>query len=465
MSLYEKLDSTQKRAVRLAIANKSAAIFFEQGVGKTHPALAVIEILAEEDPKFCGAFVVPLTNIETTWYALIKAELPQINVTADWNQFKKLPFPKLYVVHYESLPKVDKKISKYKWTFFGFDESQRLKARGSRQSRIAGRIRDVEYRVILSGTPIDESPIDLWAQFRFVRPQLFGNDKGAWKRFDESYLKPTGYMGYQRKFRDDIALKKFLDKIKPFIIRVDAADVLNLPPCEEVMRGVEMWGKQKRLYNQMERDCVIKLIAEAKVKKRKRVSAGLKITQMIKLQQICGGFVIDDDGETHTFRSVKLDELDDLITSGTAELPMVIFCKYKEELNRAEALVKSLGLRYGLVTGKVRDKKFKKARTEVINKFQSGQLDVVICQTRTGGVGVDFYMARSGIFYSTTFSYIDFEQCKKRIHRRGQKNPTKLFFIYVKDSIDEDIYLTLLSKRSVNKSIFNPMKRRSLRHG
>src|SRR5690606_5828895 len=134
--------------------------------------------------------------------------------------------------------------------------------------------------------------------------------------------------------------------------------------------------------------------------------------------------------------------------------PTVIFCKYTEEREAVEQLVSSMGLRYRSIHGKIKDKKKNKLRTKAQELFQSGKLDVMVCQVRAGGVGIDLYKARSAIFYSTTFSYIDYDQCRKRIHRRGQVNPTTLFFIYAKDTIDEDIYNTILSKKSVTKSIF-----------
>lgn len=467
MSLYEKLDSNQKRAVRLAIRRKSALIFFEQGVGKTHPCLSIVEILAEEDSKFVGMLIVPLTNLETTWIRLIKQEL-KINYTTDWDKFKELPSPKLLLTHFEGLPKLKSRITKFKWTFAAVDESQRIKARSTRQSRICGALKSCEYRVALSGTPTDGDPIDLWAQLRFAVPQLFGNDRSAWRRFAEEYLKKTGYMGYKWKF-DKNMLEPFLEKIKLYCIRVTAKS-LNIPKMTNILVPVIMKGEQERVYRDMERDFVAKIIKEAKRKadiKSKRLgkpvairaSAGLTITQMIKLQQICGGHLVDDDGDIHFLGSVKIKQVEHLLK--TEIKPFVIFAKYKPEIELLKKLCDRLGLKHRTIWGKVRDKEILKRRTNAQILFQAGKLDVIICQIKSGGVGIDLYTGRTAIVYSTTFSYIDYDQCRKRIERRGQVNKTKLFFVYTKDSIDEDIYSTILSKRSVTKTIFKQMKQRS----
>lgn len=467
MRLYEKLDDCQRRAVRVGIRRKCACIFFEQGVGKTHPMVSIMEEVMDEN--FAAFGVVLLTNLHTTWTTLLGKEVPTLSVYHDWDEFKSAPCPKLFLINYESVnKKLKAKMSKFSWTLGFFDESQRLKARGTNASRLGAAIKSCEYRFCLSGTPTDGDEIHLFGQLRFVVPSLYGNDRSAWRRFDERFLKPTGYMGYDRKFRPEM-LPIFLEEVAPYILRVEAGDVLNLPPCTSWLEPVDMLGDQRSTYIKMERDMVVKLMEQAKAKSKitgrpVRASAGLKITQMVKLQQICGGYLVDDDGDIHEFGSCKMRRLKYLLRR-QAKHPTVIFCKYTEELQAIERLVIRMGLSYGMIHGKVKDKKNDKARTRVIEKFQRGQFDVMICQTRTGGVGVDLYAAQTGIFYSTTFSWIDFDQCRKRIHRRGQLNPTTLFFIYVKNTIDEDIYSIILSKRSVSKKIFNNMRKRNRTNG
>jgi len=204
--------------------------------------------------------------------------------------------------------------------------------------------------------------------------------------------------------------------------------------------------------------------AERLRKEAKRITAGLVITQMVKLQQICGGYVVDDDGELHPVDSCKMDRLRKLLTT-KIKFPVVVFCKYTEERREIEYLFRRLGISYKTIHGGIKDKKNKKLRTEAQVAFQTGKVDGIICQVRAGGVGIDLFVARDGILYSTTFSWIDFDQLRKRIRRRGQVNPTRLFWLYAKDSIDEDIYSTIILKQSVTKKVFKHIKRRSTRNG
>ena len=180
---------------------------------------------------------------------------------------------------------------------------------------------------------------------------------------------------------------------------------------------------------------------------------------MIKLQQIVGGYAMDDEGNIHRTTNAKLRKLKYLLRK-RVKLPVVIFCKYTEEREQIEALLNSLNLSHRSIHGKMKDKVKNKRRSNAIRLFQSGKLDAIVCQVKAGGVGIDLFAARTGIFFSTTFSYIDFQQAKKRFHRRGQIYETELFFIYGRDTIDEDIYSAILSKQSVSKIVFKRMKQR-----
>src|SRR5690606_24342346 len=105
---------------------------------------------------------------------LIKKEVPELNLCHDWETFKASPMPRLLLVNYESVnKKLRDRMKRFKWTLGFFDESQRLKARGTWSSRIGASIKDCEYRFCLSGTPTDGDEIHLFGQLRFVVPTLY----------------------------------------------------------------------------------------------------------------------------------------------------------------------------------------------------------------------------------------------------------------------------------------------------
>lgn len=459
-NVWNKLDTYQQDAVEFSYNVFTAALFFEQGTGKTWIAGGLIEKMFGR--FFEGLLIVELTNLESTWYTFIEEHLTQFNLCRSWDEFKNGSTPKLLVLHYEAAKLIIKKIQKHDFSIIIYDEAQRLKGRGTRQSRDAKLIRNCAMRkLILSGTPIEEQPSDLWAQFRFLRPTVFGT---RWADFEERFMikeeidpnLPVGSMRWKRALRL-IRMKKaefnwkklpqFLELIKPYSLRVEAKDVLNLKPMSIIPVPVKMWGDQARVYNELEQTMVTRLEGV-------KVTAPLKITQIGKLQQICGGLLFDEDGEVHRIGRAKLRKMNELVDQRTG--PCVIFCKYreeidmiKEELTRIQSVV--------VLTGQTK----KKLRPGILKNFQDGKIDVLLCQSRIRGV--DLFSSNYAIVYSRTHSFIDFSQLIKRLHRRGQKRAVSIFLLYCLGTVDEDINSGIDKKHRLTSRVLTTliMRRRS----
>lgn len=457
--MYSKLWDYQKSAADIALSRKSTALFLDQGTGKTFLTAGIIDRLLT--PTFSGLVVVPGSTIrpKNGWLDV----LGRLGITVTTNPaiFKKSRGSRILLLSYEGFcPRRTKRnprgsqtfvrwITTFPWSLVVFDESQKLKARGSRQSRTAGRIKNAEKRLILTGTPFDDllqNPQEAWAQWRFLDPNLFGT---RWFDYDNEYLLPTGWKGYKRKFKPG-AKKKLLKKLKPYCVRV-SRDVLGLEPVKYVRCPVILKPGQRLVYNDMEKDLVVNLGSSLS-------TAELKVTQIIRLHQVCGGFIKDDEGEEHKIGSSKLLRLKNLLER--VPRPVVIFCRYLWEVDQIESLCLSANERVSTITGKSRD-----TRTETINRFQNGKIDVLVSQIRTGGVGINLHRANIGIFYSTTYSYIDFDQAVSRLHRAGQQKKVKIFLLLVKDSIDEEIYNAVLYKRSATELILRRFHRKEISNG
>lgn len=414
----------------------------EQGTGKTWVSFGILEKLLNDN--FEGMVVGLLNNLETTWLDQLSVEFPQVNVTRDWGEYKKLPKPKLLLCHYEYLVKHIKKLCKKTWSMILVDESQRIKNRSSGASRAMRQLRyKSEHKYVLSGTPDDGDPIHYWAQFRFFAPDVFGD---RWADFDEGYLIKSGYMGYGRKF--DTRKKRKFDKLIQPWIKVVTNEVLKLIPARHVRVMIEMPEHVRAKYDLMEEHLVMEL-------KDQILTAQLPVTKTVKLQQIVSGFIYDDDHVAHKFSTFRLRRLESIMAQHPNE-QKVIFCKYVPEIDAIERLCVRQGLRVATLRG---GRKHKKLRPQMQRDFQAGLYDVAIVQIRSG-VGVDLYSARIAIFYSTGHSSIDFQQSKARVYRRGQTRQVVYYYLVVKNSIDEDIQLALKEKRSVSKSILTRMQTR-----
>lgn len=452
----------QKPIVDFAVSQKAIALFCEQGVGKTWITAGVIDHFLHDDYK--ALIVAPLDTIQSDdGWRFVLAKL-QINVCLSWEEYKESDTPKILLLHYESIQprrrKQSKKhpkprgktysqklatwIKRQSWSFVCFDESQKLKARNGAGSKVARGIKKSDYKLILTGTPFDDlgdNPQELWAQFRFLKPALFGT---VWKNFAWDYLQRCGWMGKQFEFRPG-ALKRIRKMIQPYSLRV-TKKVFRKEEPEIITIETPMFGKQRKLYERIEERWVGKINGET-------VTTSMKMVRNIRLQQIAGGFVKDDEGEIHEFGSTKLRSLKHQLE--IARFPVIINARFIPEVNRIVNEVSSGKYRVSTITGDTR-----RIRGKIIGDFQAGKIDILVNQVRTGSLGINLQLAPTVFFYSTTWSYIDFYQAISRVDRAGQKNKVKIFLLVAKNSIDRDIYSALLSKRDFNSSFLSRFKRK-----
>lgn len=472
--LYRSLKPHQRAIVKAAMRVNGLAILAAQRTGKTWVTGAIIEKRNLEDVLI----VCPKTNIESTWLKFIAEKLPQYRVFRDLKSYveHQKAFKKTWghralcilLINWEALTPILSKVLRLPLGLVVFDEAQRMKNRSSASSRAASRLSKVPYRLALTGTPMDQDPRDLWAIMRFVEPEVFGKN---WKDFDRDYLEQPNIdprntrnpetrkrlilklMIAKRKapIRKDM-LKTFAREISPYVIRVSAEDA-GLSTARSIHKACEMKGSQLRLYRKLEKTMVVKVQGTT-------VVTPLKITQMAKLQQITGGFLIDEDGETHVLRNAKLELLERLVTRYAEDEPFVVFCKYRYELSAVEDMLRSMGFRsIAKLWGKVKDTKTKKHRTELLMDWQRGKYDVMIAQQKTGGVGVDLFHARTAFVFSMGHSWIDHSQMKARLDAMSEDVAARFFFLYCRDTIDQDIVKAVGTKESVSLAFYRRLRR------
>lgn len=442
---YDRLDPMQKFGVDELLKLKALGCFFEQGVGKTWFALGCIEALLNLHPNFRGLLVVPLSSIVNTWEKNLQTHLPQLRLCRHFEDYKAAPEPKVLLLHYEAFVRLIDRIHKVPFTFGLFDESHRLKARGTGQSRAARRLKNVEYRTILSGTPLESDQLDLWGQFAFLKPELLG----TWADFKSNWLVETGYMGYKVKMRKNL-ITKFMELITPYCIRAELAEVMgDVEKPEFHIEKVKMIGRQLEVYRNIELDYFDANLG---------ITADLEITQIAKLMQITGGFVKDDEGQVIELNSTKLARVRSIVSK--IDRPFIVFCKYSAEREALVVTLQNMGLNVAELHGKIKDRKVKKRRSDIIEAFQEGKYDGLVCQVKIGSESLNLQVSTNSILYSTGYSSIDFFQMVHRIYRRGQNKKTHIWVILAEDSIDIPIYEAISLKQDVIKAVTSYIRKR-----
>lgn len=456
--IWNALEGYQRRAVDLILKKKMVFVLYKQGTGKTWISLSVLAKLAvSSKDAFRAIVVVPLTNRESTWAKLLAKELPELEVTGDFNLWRKSFVPSVLLVHYEALPSIIDRLRKVRFmvNVMIYDESQRLKQRTSKTSKMAKRLASIaEHRVALTGTPIDKDPMEMYAQFRFIKPELLG----TWETFKDRWCIPVPKFEFNkkdllmvraRKWKEHMIkfgkprfdmtkLDEFLEVLAPWSIIQDDS-VLKQPDMREIVSLVDMTPRQAKLYEDMKKNLVVSIA------RGKTVTAAQRGVALWKLHQIAGGYLIDEDGLVHRISDAKLEETLALIPKSQC----VIACKYVHEVEDIAWAVAQRKKRVGVLYGRTK----KSLRLEVQNKFQRGELDVVVMQIKTGGVGIDLFAADTILFFSLTHSFIDYDQAKARIRRRGQKRPTRAYLICSARTIDETLVAVLRTKRKVTEKV------------
>jgi SNF2 family DNA or RNA helicase len=466
--LWTALSDEQRLGAWFSLTRDGSGLFYEQGVGKTWIPLAALEQSDDET----ALFIVPLTNKETSWADSIDRWMPDWQVFTDWGAFKAATGKRILLYHIDILRRrrdakgrrkgVIDKIAKFKWDLVVIDEAQKLKARASEQSRIARKLRLAKRRIALTGTPMDKQPTDLWAIMRFINVDVFGD---SWPEFDREYLEqPTvdpkefrrGSMRWHRAMlvqriqrgkptiRED-RLQRFYSELKPWCLRI-TKEVLNLPPSRNIPVEFDLFGEQRRIYESLERHSLATV--EGRVTK-----AALAITRNVKLQQITGGFMIEEDGGTSRVGNAKARAFRRILPK--LRRPFVVFCKHLEDMDIVAEIIDEFGLTFDLLYGGVKDTKNNKARTNLIRKFQAEQLDALIVQQKTGGVGVDLYAAADAVFWSWSHSWIDFDQARARIERRGQLRDMRFYLLIARNTIDEDKWMAIKEKKSITAVVLD----------
>ena len=331
------------------------------------------------------------------------------------------------------------------WDLLVIDESHRIKAPGGVASRYCSRLSDrVPHRVALTGTPMSHSPLDIYAQFRALDKKVYGT---SFTRFKSRYAIMGGFnrmlvVAYQRE-------AELRDLFYSRAYRVESGDVLDLPDTLAVNLKCDLGREGRRLYDEMADEFVADVEGG-------QVTAANALSRLLRLQQITSGYGRRDDGTDVEVDTAKARVLDDILTDIGRE-PVVVFCRFRHDLDVVHRAAAKAGLPSYEVSGRRKD----------LADWTGGVLAV---QIQAGGLGLDLTLARYAIYYSLGFSLGDYNQSMARLHRPGQSRPVEYIHILASDTVDETVMDALARREAVIDHILQeardgPNKTGTGRHG
>ena len=445
-----KLFAHQKDAYDFALdafeKGKAVALLADMGTGKSMMTIAITGTL-EADKGVKKMLVVCPKSIVGVWedefrkfadyrYALTVLDGTMEKKRSAFNYMQGAAL-QIIVVNYESCWRLESEITKWKPDLIVCDESSKIKTPSASQSKALHRLgRQSKYNIILTGTPITGSPLDIFSQYKFLDDSIFGT---SFYLFRNRYAILGGYqnrmiVGYRH-------LDELVEKVHSIAFRIKIEDAVDLPPFIDKTQIVPLEPPAQSIYRMIEKDCYAELAGG-------EVTARNVLTQLLRLAQCTGGFIRNDSmGTAEQVSSAKLEALEDIIeTCLSEEKKVVVFARFVPEIEAIAAMLKKKKIGYVQIYGATTD------RADQVKKFQEdAEVKVFIGQLQTTGMGLTLTAANVAVFYSLDFSYANYEQSRARIHRIGQKQKCLYIHLVGKGTVDEKILNALKHKGDIAK--------------
>jgi len=451
----------QKQAYYFAKNLSGAGLLMSMGTGKSK---TLVDLILNSDDK--KVLIICPNTVVRVWpkefakhsngeFVVVPCEVPGKRISVDDKAaIAKTAYEEndkvVIVVNYESAWRnsMGEFIKSVKWDRICLDESHRVKQHDGKIGTFVGTLK-ADRKNILTGTPIPNSPLDIFSQYRFLDSGVFGTN---FYRFRNRYARMGGYMNKQVVgFKNQ---EEMQEKIYSVAFRVEK-DVLDLPEVQHIVRDFDMNEEAWKYYKQA-RDSMYVLLGED------RVNTDMVITQLLRMQQITSGYLpimeeYEDENGKVKQRLLRVEKID----SGKAELleelledinePVIVFCRFRHDLDEIKSAAEKLGKKYGEISGNSKSALSDKAELK-------DDIDVAGVQIQAGGVGIDLSKARYGIYYSVGYSLGDYEQSLSRIHRPGQTKPVIYYHLVAANTVDELVYSNLKNKQDIVRTLMETKK-------
>lgn len=427
---------------RLRMMYLNGILADDMGLGKT--LQAIVAITQNHEIKKGISLIVCPTSLLYNWKEEFTKFNPKLRVAVvdgiPGNRKRLIDGRKNFDVVITSYTLLQKDIELYRDIPFSYailDEAQHIKNRGTRNAKSVKMVQ-AEHRLILSGTPVENSLDELWSLFDF----LMSGFLSSFERFVEKYVRPTG--AEQTK-----NLEYLRKKVAPFIMRRMKADVLDdLPPVSEIVYHCQLSEVQQELYRsyaQSARDELVKLVKRDGFDK---VQIHVLAT-LTRLKQICCHPAIFAKEKAEPGDSAKYDMLLDLLqTLVEGKHKTVIFSQYTRMLQIMREDLEQRGIRFLYLDGS------SKNRLEVVKQFNEDETaSVFLVSLKAGGTGLNLVGADTVIHYDMWWNPAVESQATDRVHRIGQKNSVSAYKLITLGTIEEKIAEMQRRKKGLVKKV------------
>lgn len=445
----------QKKAIKFMVKRACAGLFLDPGLGKTSITFAAFKLLKKIGAVERALVIAPKRVVYGVWPREVEK----------WDDFAGLKVNILHgsdkvdafyrgdvdidVINPEGLPWLFEMTAKTKgewpWQMLVIDESTRFKHTSTQRfKQLKPHLNKFRRRYILTGSPAPNGLLDLFGQVFILD---MGNALGRFiTQYRMSYFDSSGYGGYTWVPKRD-ADERIYKKLAPLVLRMDAKDLLELPPLVYNTVKVELDEDARRAYDSME-DLLLASV------ENEVVSASNLAAASIKCRQIANGGIYKDDKSGECWANIheaKMDAVESLVQELNGK-PALIAYEFKHDLDR---LWKVFGHDTPYLGGGVTPKE--QARIEAA--WNAGDLPVLLVQPQSAAHGLNLQgVSATVIWHSLTWDLEHYEQLIRRVWRQGQKSRVVVHHIVARGTVDEAIMNAIRSKDRTQKQLLLALK-------
>jgi superfamily II DNA or RNA helicase len=417
----------------------------DMGLGKTVQTLAFLLHQQQAGLLKHPAFIVCPTSLLGNWAQEAARFAPSLKVLTVYGPKRQALFDQLekYDLIVTSYPLLVRDLAYYQhhqFSLMALDEAQHIKNAGSQSAQSARQVK-ADFKLALTGTPLENHLGELKALFDFVLPGLLGTEA----RFQQVFRKPI------EKSADAERAHALRQRIAPFMLRRTKKQVATeLPDKTEILQLLEMESDQRNLYES------IRLIMETKVRElflRKGVAASQMeyLDALLKLRQVCcDARLLPIEQAQAVQHNAKLqwlrDTLPEMIEEGRKVL---IFSQFSSMLSLIEQELQYLDISYSKLTGQT------KKRQEQIDEFQQGENSVFLISLKAGGTGLNLTAADTVIHYDPWWNPAAENQATDRAYRIGQDKQVFVYKLIISKTVEEKVQQLQQFKQGLADQIFS----------
>jgi len=422
--------------VRLAHWGGGACLADDMGLGKTVQALALILSRAHEGPTL----VLAPTSVCANWLEETRRFAPTLNPAAfgpgDRARMLEQAGPyDLIVCSWGLLQTESERLAAVDWHTIAADEAQAIKNPLTKRSKAAMALSGA-FRMITTGTPVENHLGELWNLFHFINPGLLG----PLERFNRRFALPI------QQERDPGARRRLQQLTRPFILRRLKSDVLaELPPRTEITLQVELSAEETALYEALRRQAQERMAEPEEHPGQHRIRL---LAEIMRLRRACchPELVLPGGG----IGSAKLNAFSEILEELRENRHRaLVFSQFVGHLTLIRAHLDELGIRYQYLDGSTAVKQRKRA----VDAFQAGDGELFLISLKAGGSGLNLTAADYVIHMDPWWNPAVEDQASDRAHRIGQQRPVTIYRLVAKGTIEEKIVEMHRHKRDLADSL------------